>query len=81
MGIFLEPGGAGRCDLVHLLHVLGHITVTRHTEKARRKLGSYSEYEIDDQEVKTVLRSTEYGGDGDGAWVLLEPTEPAAAEL
>lgn len=63
---------------MHLLHVLGHITVTRHTEKARRKLGSY---EIDDQEVKTVLRSTEYGGDGDGAWVLLEPTEPAAAEL
>ena len=23
MGIFLEPGGAGRCDLVHLLHVFG----------------------------------------------------------
>ena len=38
-------------------------------------------YEIDDDEVKTVLRATEHDGDEDGAWVLLEPAEqvePAA---
>ena len=29
-------------------------------------------YEIDGQEVKTVLRRDEYGGDDDCAWVLLE---------
>ena len=26
--------------------------------------------------MKTVLRSAEHGGKEDGAWVLLEPTEP-----
>jgi hypothetical protein len=31
--------------------------------------------------VKTVLRSSEYGGDEDGAWVLLEPVEPAAGPV
>ena len=28
-------------------------------------------YEIDDEEVKTVLRADEYGGDEDMSWVLL----------
>ena len=34
-------------------------------------------YEIDDEEVATVLRTSEYGGTEDMAWVLLEvlPTE------
>ena len=38
----------------------------------------YYVYEIDDEEVKTVLRAAEHGSDEDGAWVLLEPVEPAA---
>ena len=33
-------------------------------------------YEIDDDEVKTVLRAADHGGDEDGAWVLLEPVKP-----
>ena len=32
-------------------------------------------YEIDDEEVETVLRAADYGGDEDGAWVLLELVE------
>ena len=34
-------------------------------------------YEMDDEEVKTVLRAAEHGGDEEGAWVLIEPVEPA----
>ena len=34
-------------------------------------------YEIDDEEVKTVLRAAEHGAEEDGAWILLEP-QPAA---
>ena len=37
-------------------------------------------YEIDDEEVKTVLRTAEHGGDEDGAWVLLEPVKPMEPE-
>ena len=32
-------------------------------------------YEIDSQDIKTVLRIEEYGGDVDGAWVLLAMDE------
>ena len=35
-------------------------------------------YEIDDEDVKTVLRMDVYDGDDEGTWVLLEPVEPAA---
>ena len=35
--------------------------------------------EIDDEEVKTVLRAAEHGGDEDSAWVLLEAVEQAVA--
>ena len=35
------------------------------------KVNFYIYYEIDGEEVKTVLRSAEHGGDEDGAWVLL----------
>ena len=37
--------------------------------------------EVDDEEVMTVLRITEHGGEEDGAWVLLEPTEPVVAAV
>ena len=36
------------------------------------KVNFYIYYEIDEDEVKTVLRADEYDGDGDGSWVLLE---------
>ena len=38
---------------------------------------SSTNYEIDDEEVKTVLRAAEHGAEEDGAWILLEP-QPAA---
>ena len=34
-------------------------------------------YEIDGEEVGSVLRADEYGGDEDFSWVLLEPAEGA----
>jgi len=34
-------------------------------------------YEIDGEEVASVLRADEYGGDEDFSWVLLEPAEGA----
>ena len=43
----------------------------------REKVNFIIYYEIDDEEVKTVLRAADYGGDEDGAWVLLEAVEPA----
>ena len=42
-------------------------------EGKREKVNFIIYYEIDDEEVKTVLRTADYGGDEDGAWVLLEP--------
>ena len=36
-------------------------------------------YELDQETAKTVLRLDEYGGDEDGAWVLLEAVELAEA--
>ena len=45
----------------------------------REKVNFVIYYEIDDEEVKTVLRPADYGGDEDGAWVLLEEVEPVAA--
>ena len=44
----------------------------------REKVNFIIYYEIDDEEVKTVLRAADYGGDEDGAWVLLEAVEPEA---
>lgn len=44
----------------------------------REKVNFIVYYEIDDEEVKTVLRAAEHGGEEDGAWVLLEPAEPGA---
>ena len=37
--------------------------------------------QIDDKEVKTVLRNDEYGGDDDGSWVALAPAPAVAACL
>ena len=45
----------------------------------REKVNFIVYYEIDDEEVKTVLRAAEHGAEEDGAWILLEP-QPAAVE-
>ena len=50
-------------------------------EGQREKVNFIIYYEIDEEEVKTVLRAADYGGDEDGAWVLLEAVEPAAELL
>ena len=55
--------------------------ITKAIDNEREKVNFHIYYEIDDEEVKTVLRSSEYGGDEDGAWVLLEPVEPAAGPV
>jgi hypothetical protein len=46
-------------------------------EGQREKCNFIVYYDIDEEEVKTVLRASEHGGDEEGAWVLLE-AEPAA---
>ena len=50
--------------------------ITKMIDTQREKVNFYIYYEIDGEEVKTVLRSAEHGGDEDGAWVLLESVEP-----
>ena len=50
--------------------------ITKMIDTQSEKVNFYIYYEIDGEEVKTVLRSAEHGGDEDGAWVLLESVEP-----
>ena len=44
----------------------------------REKVNFVVYYEIDAEEVNTVLRAAEHGGDEDGSWMLLEQVEPVA---
>ena len=46
--------------------------VSKKIEDKMEKVNFYIHYEIDDQEVKTVLRLSEYGGHDEMAWVLLK---------
>jgi hypothetical protein len=46
--------------------------VSKKIDGQMEKVNFFIYYEIDGDEVKTVLRSSDYGGEGDGAWVLLE---------
>ena len=46
----------------------------------REKVNFVVYYEIDDEEVRTLLRAAEHGGDEEGSWVLLEPAAAAAVE-
>ena len=46
----------------------------------REKVNFIIYYEIDDDEVMTVLRTVDHGGVEEGAWVLLEPLEAAHPE-
>ena len=52
--------------------------ITRRNTDARRKRDGepanfYIHYEVDDEEVATVLRLEEHGGEKEFAWRLLEP--------
>ena len=47
-------------------------------EGQREKVNFVVYYEIDAEEVNTVLRAAEHGGDEDGSWMLLEQVEPVA---
>jgi len=42
-------------------------------EGTREKVNFIIHYEIDDEDIKTVLRVEEYGDNGECGWVLLEP--------
>ena len=37
-------------------------------------------YEMDGDTIKTVLRLSEYGGEDEGSWVLLEPLTAGSGE-
>ena len=39
----------------------------------REKINFYVYYEIDENEVRTLLRAEWYNGEDEGSWVLLEP--------
>ena len=59
-------------------------TLTRRNYDGRSKRGGkntnfYVHYEVDDDEVATVLSLEDYGGDDECSWLLLEPAAPAVA--
>ena len=41
----------------------------------REKINFYVYYDMDEAEVKTLLRTEWYDGDEEGSWVLLQPVE------
>ena len=44
----------------------------------REKINFYVYYDMDETEVKTLLRTEWYNGEEEGSWVLLEPAEQPA---
>ena len=42
------------------------------TKRNGRQCNFYIHYEVDDDEVPTVLQLSEYGGEDEFCWVLLE---------
>mmetsp|Transcript_30488 Transcript_30488/g.68795 ORF Transcript_30488/g.68795 Transcript_30488/m.68795 type:complete len:85 (-) Transcript_30488:1292-1546(-) len=48
---------------------------------SREKINFYVYYEVDDDEVKTLLRAECYDGDDEGSWVLLESDPGRGQEL
>ena len=49
-----------------------------YSNTSRQKINFYVYYEIDNDDVKTLLLADWYNGDDEGSWVLLE-AEPADA--
>jgi hypothetical protein len=52
--------------------------VSKLMDGTREKVNFIIHYDIDDEDVKTVLHVDMYNGDDEGAWVLLEQVEAAA---
>ena len=75
MGIFLAPCLTRARTRAHI----GPRRVAEGLVAEGEKVNFIVYYEIDDEEVKTVLRAAEHGAEEDGAWILLEP-QPAAVE-
>ena len=50
------------------------------TKRGGQQCNFYIHYEVDDDEVPTVLQLAEYDGEDEGCWVLLEPLAAEAAE-
>ena len=75
----------GRSILFHWGSIGWHMgTLTRRNYDGRSKRGGkntnfYVHYEVDDDEVATVLSLEDYGGDDECSWLLLEPAAPAVA--
>ena len=69
----------GSSILFHWPVIGWHVgVIQRRVMDARVKRGGgqcnfYIHYEVDDEEVATVLQLTEYGGEDEHAWLLLEP--------
>ena len=75
MGIFLAPCLTRARTRAHIGP--GRVAEGLVAEGEKVNASSSTNYEIDDEEVKTVLRAAEHGAEEDGAWILLEP-QPAA---
>ena len=76
-GVILGEGGRHNWPVVGWC--VGKITKRNFDARVSKKIDGQVEkvnffiyYEIDGDEVKTVLRNSDYGGEGEGAWVLLE---------
>ena len=78
MGIFLAPCLTRARTRAHIGPGRVAEGLVAEGEKEGQRFIVY--YEIDDEEVKTVLRAAEHGAEEDGAWILLEP-QPAAVPL
>ena len=48
------------------------------TKRGGQQCNFYIHYEVDDDEVPTVLQLAEYDGEDEGCWVLLEPVAAEA---
>ena len=68
----LAAGGGEQCDHGSKAHCLCRL----------RDCCYDIHYEVDDDEVATVLQLSEHGGEDEGCWVMLEPqSEPDGEEM
>ena len=65
------------CTITVLSRLQYYTDSWRTARRPRKNFFIY--HDVDDEEVKTYLCATWYGGDDDGSWVLLEPVEGAGA--
>ena len=61
------------------IYTCNYLYITQRVFDGRTKRGGqqcnfYIHYEVDDDEVPTVLQLEDYGGEEEGCWLLLQPT-------